>query len=129
MNFLLLSLVLGLSFSANSAKAEYRVNIYQATLEESNQKTPEISTKEMQKILKEKSALVVDPRSSKEYAIDHIPGAINIAPKKTGSEARFSVIAEIGRMVNHNKASPIVLYCNGPVCGKSRRVANKLISV
>jgi rhodanese-related sulfurtransferase len=127
-NFLQITLLLGLSFFVNYAEAQSGVNIYQATLLESNQKTPEISTQEMQQILEEKSAAVFDPRSSKEYAIDHIPGAINIAPKKTGSEAQDSDIAEIGSMVKNNKAAPIVLYCNGPVCGKSRHMANKLLA-
>ena len=126
--FLLIAVLLGLSFAANYADAQSGVNIYQATLRESNQKTPEISTQEMQNILEEKSATVFDPRSSKEYAIDHIPGAINIAPKNTGSKAHDSVISEIGRMVKNNKAAPIVLYCNGPICGKSRRVANRLLA-
>jgi rhodanese-related sulfurtransferase len=126
--FFIIAFLLGLSFAANCANAETGVDIYQATLMESNQKTPEISTEEMQKILEEKSATVFDPRSSKEYAIDHIPGAINIAPKKTGSENTDSVIAEIGRKLKNNKAAPIVLYCNGPICGKSRQLANKLLS-
>jgi rhodanese-related sulfurtransferase len=125
---LILTVLLGLSFFMKDADAQSGMNIYQATLRESNQKTPEISTQEMQKILEEKSATVFDPRSPKEYAIDHIPGAINIAPKNTGSDARDSVISEIGRRVKNNKAAPIVLYCNGPVCGKSRRVANQLIA-
>lgn len=126
--FLQIALLLGLSLFGNYAEAQSGVNIYQATLMESNQKTPEISTKEMQKIIEEKSAMVIDPRSSKEYAIDHIPGAINVAPKNIGLVAPYSVIAEIGRIVNNNKAAPIVLYCNGPVCGKSKRVANKLLA-
>lgn len=126
--FLQITLLLGLSFFANYVEAQSGVNIYQATLMESNQKTPEISTEEMQKILVEKSATVFDPRSVKEYAIDHIPGAINIAPKNNGSGAHDSVIAEIGRLVKNNKAAPIVIYCNGPVCGKSKRVANQLIA-
>ncbi|UCF82558.1 MAG: hypothetical protein JSV50_15370 [Desulfobacteraceae bacterium] len=126
--FLQITLLLGLSFFANYAEAQSGVNIYQATLMESNQKTPEISTREMQKILKEKSATVFDPRSFKEYAIDHIPGAINIASKNTGSGSHYSVIPEIGRLVKNNKATPIVIYCNGPLCGKSKRVANKLLA-
>lgn len=125
---LLIAVLLGLSFVANYAKGESGVDIYQATLKEPNQKTPEISTKEMQKILKEKSATVFDPRSSMEYAIDHIPGAINIAPKNTGSENPDSVIAEIGRILKNNKAAPIVVYCNGPICGKSRHLANNLLA-
>jgi rhodanese-related sulfurtransferase len=122
-----IALLLSLCVFTIDAGAESPVNIYQTTLMEADQKTPEISTEEMQKILIEKSALVFDPRSVKEYAIDHIPGAINIAPQPERSKTPgFSAVAEIGRVVQHNKATPIVLYCNGPVCGKSKRVANQL---
>jgi rhodanese-related sulfurtransferase len=124
-----IALLLSLCVFTIDAGAESPVNIYQATLMEADQKTPEISTEEMQKILIEKSALVFDPRSVKEYAIDHIPGAINIAPQPERSKTPgFSAVAEIGRVVQHNKATPIVLYCNGPVCGKSKQVANQLIA-
>ena len=126
--FLPITLLLGLSFFANYAEAQSGVNIYQATLMESNQKTPEISTQEMQQILEEKGATVFDPRSSKEYAIDHIPSAINIPDKKKGSAESDSVIAQIGRILKNNKAAPIVLYCNGPVCGKSKHMANTLLA-
>jgi rhodanese-related sulfurtransferase len=126
--FFQITVLLGLSFFANNANAQSGVNIYQATLMESNQKTPEISTQEMQKILAEKSATVFDPRSSKEYAIDHIPGAINIPDKNTGSAESESETAQIGRILKNNKAAPIVLYCNGPVCGKSKHMANELVA-
>jgi hypothetical protein len=39
-NFLQITLLLGLSFFVNYAEAQSGVNIYQATLLESNQKTP-----------------------------------------------------------------------------------------
>ncbi len=38
-----------------------------------------------------------------------------------------SDIAEIKRVVKGNKAAPIVLYCNGPFCGKSKRLAAELL--
>ncbi|HSD69298.1 MAG TPA: rhodanese-like domain-containing protein, partial [Woeseiaceae bacterium] len=31
------------------------------------------------------------------------------------------------RVVSGNKAAPIVLYCNGPFCGKSKRLAAELL--
>ncbi len=34
--------------------------------------------------------------------------------------------AEIGRMVP-SKSSPVVVYCNGPFCGKSRRLGDELV--
>ena len=39
-----------------------------------------------------------------------------------------SDVAEIGRVMNGNKALPIVLYCNGPFCGKSSRLADELLA-
>jgi rhodanese-related sulfurtransferase len=37
-------------------------------------------------------------------------------------------VAEIGRVVQDNKVAPIVLYCNGPFCGKSKRLAEELLA-
>jgi rhodanese-related sulfurtransferase len=37
-----------------------------------------------------------------------------------------SDVAEIGRLVT-DQATPIVLYCNGPFCGKSKRLAEELL--
>ena len=37
-----------------------------------------------------------------------------------------SDVAEIGRLVQGKKAAPLILYCNGPHCGKSRRLAAEL---
>jgi len=38
-----------------------------------------------------------------------------------------SDVAEIGRMLGGAKDKPLVLYCNGPFCGKSKRLAAELI--
>ena len=37
-----------------------------------------------------------------------------------------SDVAEIGRLLRGNKSAPLVLYCNGPHCAKSRRLAAEL---
>ena len=50
-------------------------NIFQATLAEPNQKTEEVSTERVRRILADGSALIVDTRSHAEYAAGHIPGA------------------------------------------------------
>jgi len=39
----------------------------------------------------------------------------------------LSDVAEIGRLVDANKSTPIVLYCNGPFCGKSKRLSAELV--
>jgi rhodanese-related sulfurtransferase len=38
-----------------------------------------------------------------------------------------SDVAEIGRLVGGDKWRPLVLYCNGPFCGKSKRVSEGLL--
>src|SRR5688572_1243061 len=48
------------------------MGVYDATLAEPGQSTPEISTNELRRILEAGSALVVDSRTALEYAIGHI---------------------------------------------------------
>ena len=112
-----------------SARAEGASPIAQTLLAEPGQKTAEVSTDELRRILAEKSATVLDARPFKEYAVSHIPGARNVAAKPGVALSMYvSDVAEIGRVVGGDKASPIVLYCNGPFCGKSKRLADELLA-
>lgn len=128
--------IVGFFFVGAIAIAPYSVrinaqppaSIHQATLMETGQKTKEVSTEELRKILIEKSAIVFDTRPFKEYAISHIPGAVNVAAKAGVPISLYvSDVAEIGRVLKGNKTAPIVLYCNGPFCGKSKRLAGELV--
>lgn len=102
-------------------------SVFQATLLEPNQKTAEVSTDELRQILTDGSAFVFDSRPHMEYATSHIPGALNVAPKPGQPTSLYvSDVAEIGRVVPE-KSSAIVLYCNGPACGKSKRLAEELL--
>lgn len=96
-----------------------RPSAHQTTLEEPNQKTPEVSTEELSRILESKSEPVLDVRSTNEFAIAHIPGSINIYEK------------ELERVVQlfPNKSSGMILYCNGPFCGKSKRLSEQLVKL
>jgi rhodanese-related sulfurtransferase len=95
---------------------------------EPDQKTKEVSTEELRNILAEKSATLFDARPFQEYAISHIPGAVNISAKPGVPPSLYvSDVAEIGRVLKGRKAAPIVLYCNGPFCGKSKRLAAELL--
>jgi rhodanese-related sulfurtransferase len=77
----------------------------------------EVSTDELKAIFAGGKAHVFDVRPAKEYAISHIPGSINIYEN------------ELERMMElcPDKASEIVLYCNGIFCHKSIRVAEQLV--
>ena len=112
-------------FLATSALAQ----IQTATLGESNAKTPEISTEDLRHALEEKSATVFDVRPPLEFAISHIPGSVNVAQKPGTSKALYiSDAAEIERVVDGKKSVPVILYCNGPFCGKSKRVSEDLLA-
>lgn len=111
------------------ARAEQPQSIHQAVLGESNQRTPEVSTDELQRILAERTATVLDARPFLEYAVSHIPGARNVAAKPGVPMSMYvSDVAEISRLVNGEKTAPLVLYCNGPFCGKSKRLGEELLA-
>ena len=76
----------------------------------------EISTAEFKQILLAGEIPVIDVRPEKEYEISHIPGSIHIFE------------TEIDRMTDvcTTKGMGVVLYCNGPYCGKTGRVAEGL---
>jgi rhodanese-related sulfurtransferase len=76
----------------------------------------EISTEELKKFLENKTELVVDVRSPKEYSIAHIPGSINIY------ETEIEQMAQLLK----DKNAGMVIYCNGPHCHKVKRVAEQL---
>ncbi len=104
-------------------------DISMATLAESGAKTPEISTQDLREILANRSATVLDARPRAEYAVSHVPGALNVAAKPgLPAHAYVSDVAEVGRLVENRKETPLVLYCNGPYCGKSKRLSEELLA-
>lgn len=70
----------------------------------------------MKQILSAGKIPVIDVGPEKEYAVSHIPGSINVFE------------TEIGRMMElcTDKSAGLVLYCNGPYCHKTGRVAENL---
>lgn len=96
-----------------------RPSVYQATLEEPNQLTPEITTEQLLGILAAQSEPVFDVRTAKEYAIAHIPGTINVYEKE---------VARITELYPQ-KDTAMILYCNGPSCGKSKRTSEQLVAL
>ena len=102
-----------------SAQTPARPSVYQTTLEEPNQLTPEITTEELLSILSTNSEPVFDVRFAKEYAIAHIPGTINVYER------------EVQRISDRypDRATRMILYCNGPGCGKSKRTSEQLVAL
>jgi rhodanese-related sulfurtransferase len=100
-----------------------RPSVFQTTLEEPNQLTPEITTAELQAILAAGIVPVFDVRTAEEFAIAHIPGTINIYEKEIDN------IRGLYPLVDPTNPPPMILYCNGPSCGKSKRTSEELFKL
>lgn len=124
----LAALALAAALAPQTLGAQVPTTIDHAVLGEPDQPTPEVSTNELRRILAERGATVFDARPFREYALSHIPGALNVAPKPgVPISVYVSDVAEMGRVLREDKGAPIVLYCNGPYCGKSKRLAEELL--
>jgi len=121
--------VVAVGLAVSGLGAQTLATIMTARLMEPNQKTVELSTQELQDILAAGGAMVFDARPHLEWAISHIPGAVNVAPKPGVQMAQYvSDVNEVGRLVGGDKGAAIVLYCNGPFCGKSKRLGDELVA-
>ena len=61
--------------------------------------------------------------------MSHIPGARNVAPKAGVSMSMYvSDVAEVQRLVGGDQTRPLILYCNGPFCAKSKRLSEELLA-
>jgi rhodanese-related sulfurtransferase len=114
---LLVSGALVLATPVALAAVQAKPTIWQATLGEPNPVTPELSTEELQRQLAAGTP-VLDVRSAPEYAVAHIPGTVNLYEKEVEQVIR----------AYPGKTRPLILYCNGPFCGKSKRLSQELVS-
>lgn len=74
-----------------------------------------VDTDQLKDMTAQKQAFVlIDARSPQEYQEAHIKGAINVPDKK---------LQENLALLPQNKSLPLVIYCNGVKCGKSKRLA------
>jgi rhodanese-related sulfurtransferase len=116
-SLLLLAAAISLPHPARLSGSQQSPTIWQVTLGEPNPVTPEISTEQLQEVLAAGKIPVLDVRSAQEYAIAHIPGSVNLYEKEVEQVTR----------AYPDKAAALVLYCNGPFCGKSKRLSQELV--
>ena len=89
------------------------------------QPTAEVTTAEVRQILADGSAIVVDTRSTAEFAAGHLPGVRHIATRADGPAAQY--VEAVARLVGGNKDAALVLYCNGPFCKRTRSLGRHLV--
>ena len=95
-------------------------DIADATLGETSP-SPDISTAAMRQVLKDHSAIIVDSRTVAEFDAGHLPGA------RLVERTSPSHLDTVSKIVNGDRAAKLVLYCNGPYCKASRRLAAELV--
>ena len=103
--------------SAPALASKARPSVYEATLEEQNQKTPELATEELKALLAKGSAILFDARPAEEFAIAHIPGSLVLDEKQLG---RFTQSFP-------DRSVSIVVYSNGPYCDRARLRSEELL--
>ena len=112
--------LLGVVINVSAASAQ-GMGINHATLVEPNAKTAEVSTEQMRGIVRDGSVIILDTRSRAEYVAGHIPSARTIDAPQAGQ------VAAVQKLVGGDKSKALVLYCNGPYCQASRRLADQLV--
>ena len=121
---LILTLLLSLPARAQAPN----VNVMDGTLGDSDP-AREISTAELRAALATSSAVVLDARPKEEFAVSHIPGARSVSGKPGLAPSLYTAdVNDVVRMVPERSA-PIIVYCNGLHCGRSKRFAADLRAI
>ena len=84
-----------------SATPAISQTVFDAAVAEPDQTTADVSTNELRQVINAGNTALLDARPPMEYAVSHIPGALNVAPQP-GRPAHLYVsdVAEVGRLLN-----------------------------
>ena len=104
------------------ASPAFAQNILDSTLAETDQKTAEVGTAELRKILADNSAIVLDTRPRAQFVAGHVPGAKNLDAKPD------EVVAAVEKLTGGDRSRALVLSCNGPFCQASRTMGAQLVA-
>jgi len=114
-----------LSFEAPAVAARPASSIFDGTLRDGDA-TFEISTSALQQALKDPRVVVLDARPFEEFAKSHIPGARTVPGLPGLSASKYTADAnEVKRLVP-DLTTPLLVYCNGLYCGRSKRFGAEL---
>ncbi|MDA8231544.1 MAG: rhodanese-like domain-containing protein [Magnetospirillum sp.] len=86
---------------------------------------PVVTAEQVQK-MQSAGAAIIDARVALEYAESHIKGAISVPyHEQSAKSANFNAAEDMFNVkrLPADKATPMVMYCNGPTCWKSYKAA------
>jgi rhodanese-related sulfurtransferase len=116
----ILVIVVPLCEAASPAAApKTKFTVFEATLGEPGQKTPELSTDEFKAFLSRKNGVVLDARPNREFAISHVPGSTSI--EETGLLRLVQTFPD--------RSTEIVVYASGPSSDQARHRAEELMDL
>lgn len=116
-----------MSEAAEPTRRARRHPIEASTWRGENGAWPEVSTAQVRTLLAQGSALVLDARPQLEWAISHLPDAITVGPKPGVSMGDYvGDVRVIARLAHGDWSVPLLIYCNGPYCRKTTRLAAEL---
>ena len=96
-----------------------KLTVFEASLGEQGQKTPELSTDEFKAFLARRSGVVFDARPNRDFAIAHVPGSISI------DETGFVRLVQ----AYPDRTTDIVVYASGPYSDQARHRAEELVNL
>ena len=96
-----------------------KLTVFEATLGEQGQKSPELSTGEFKAFLAGRRGVVFDARPNREYAVAHVPGSLSI------EETGFMRLVQ----AYPDRTTDIVVYANGPLSDQAKRRADELVDL
>jgi len=107
------------AFASGVVAVKARPTVFETTLEEPGQRTPELSTDELKALLVVGTVILLDARPKHEFAAAHIPASISIDERG------------LLRIVQSypDRATSIVVYSNGPYCDWARRRTGELVDM
>ncbi|MBI3928562.1 MAG: rhodanese-like domain-containing protein [Armatimonadetes bacterium] len=79
-----------------------------------------ISLSEARELLDDAGVVFIDAREREKYEAGHIPGAVHLPPEQAEAMQDRSLLSL-------TVARRIVVYCDGPHCGASRKLARRLL--
>jgi rhodanese-related sulfurtransferase len=100
-------------------------SVFHGTLKDGDA-IPEITTNALMDALKNPSVVLLDARPYEEFAKGHIPGARSVPGLPGLSPSKYTGDANEVRKTVPELTRPLIVYCNGLHCGRSKRFGAEL---
>ena len=93
----------------------FQLNVFAASNCNKEENYPNVTKAELEKIVNNKSATIIDVNDDESFKSSHVPGAIHFA----------SVEKNFATALPADKSAEIVAYCGGPMCTAWKKAARK----